>query len=757
MYAPEPQAYSDAGKPVQGRAGEGAPAVPSEVRDIQEVEDEGVPRYEGRSEESPVRGSVDCSDKERMPESSDPPIAEEPLEVLEAPRPADDAEGRANIEQWRNDQSSASKGRSRSGSVAESMASLGSMGSSDATTSRGSRKERRLENMTDAEIAQHHFRLAQQHLAAAQRLALAAAAQTAHPSPSAPPTTSDERDAIESRQSSADYAESSSGNDDSFHSPISPESPYQDVSSELNRLAISGSRGDLDVRRGGLPSNASSSSTPSSWSDQRLPLPPPGHTLSTSHSARVDRSPSSSTTSSAGAQHPRVPRRPRTAPSSAMATAPLESASALAPSLYGGDLPPRVLHHLGSSSTSSASSYSAPAPPLMSQRAWEELASNADDDAVSDFHDDQSTFSHVTYATLPPYEDERSSPPPVPTSYGTHTHSAPSPQHQHHQTHLRTQAPSRTMNSMSSRPSMHQPAPALAEDDEFHGFRPRLGERPAAMPVLPAQWAPQPTTSAYQSFSFAPAPSTAAPAYRPHQPEMFVASTTTTSHIQPHSYFIGPNGQPIPVYASPFPASVSPANYSQPSPQQVVPRAPLAIHSQPLQFSHTLPYSPSTLRTTAYPTAQFPPGPPATVPSYSSYNPSSASLPLTTHSAPSMMSVAAPSFSYPRPPSAASSDSGNSVNSTSTSTSAALRSRVLSLRARIKTPHVRFKSPEPGSVGPAARMRAEAQSRKKGVWRSAPLEEEAEEEKEDGGDEEGERRRREKQEKAVQQSLRMLM
>ncbi|GAA5936958.1 hypothetical protein JCM1841_003930 [Sporobolomyces salmonicolor] len=341
----------------------------------------------------------------------------------------------------------------------------------------------------------------------------------------------------------------------------------------------------------------------------------------------------------------------------------------------------------------------------MSRRTWEELARNTEDHAASDFHDDQSTFSHVTYATLPPYEFVRSSPPPLPISYGTHTHSASSPQHQLQQTHLRTQASSRSMDSISSRSSVQQPVPA--EDDEFHGFRPRSRDHPATVPVLSGQWAPQPATSPYQSFSFTPGPTTAAPAYRPHQPQAFVAFPTTTSYIQPQSYVIGPYGQPIPVYASAFPVAASPAYYSQPPPLQAVPRAPLANHSQPLEFNHTLPYSPSTLRTTAPPIVQ-PAGPPATVPSYTSYHPASASHPLPTHSARAAVSVTPPSFSYPRPPSAASNDSGNSATTTLSTSATALRSRVMSLRAKLTSPHVRFKSPEPGSVGPgpAARMRA---------------------------------------------------
>ncbi|GAA5956774.1 hypothetical protein JCM21900_002179 [Sporobolomyces salmonicolor] len=497
--------------------------------------------------------------------------------------------------------------------------------------------------MTDAEIARHHFRLAQQHLEAAQRLSLAAASQSAHPSPSVPPTTFDERNVIDSRQSPVDYVELSSENDDS---------------------------------------------------------------------ARVDRSLPTSTTSSSGPQHPRILRRPHTAPSSASGMTPVESASALAPALYGSGLPPRELRRLESSSTSSASSYSAPAPPSISRRTGEELARNTEDDAASDFHDDQSTFSHVTYATLPPYEDARSSPPPFPISYGTHTHSDSCPQHQLQQTHLRTQASSRPMDSISSRSSAHSRR------------RPR-------------------TTSSTAS-ALDPA---IIPLPRPF--------------CRPQSYFIGPNGQPVPVYASAFPVAASPAYYPQPPPLQAVPRAPLAIHSQPLEFNHTLPDSPSTLRTAVPPTfrpasdspfvhllpprVRLPPAPDPLGPRRGVCHPA---LPL----------VAAPpvgGLARLRP--LGHHDVVDLCDGAQVPRHAAPREDDEPTRAVRESRAGRCRAGTGRADEGAAAGRGEEEERAGEREERAGRGGGGGEKEEDAGDEAGERRRREKQDKAVQQSLSMLV
>ncbi|GAA5866509.1 hypothetical protein JCM8547_000648 [Rhodosporidiobolus lusitaniae] len=748
-----------------------------------EVDSAGVPKYEIRPRRSSLAARTARENEKRL-EAAAPALpaggGDGEMELL---RERFDS-GRANVERWRSAQAAPPLPLSRVGSGlragrrdsdAQSVSSYGSGGTMLSSS-------RALEGMTDAEIAQHHFRLAQQHLEAAQRLAMAAAAQPGRPSPSAPSgatTASSESQPAPFDLMSNFDGESCIDPTETLSSPVSPHSTtYDDAASEFGKLSVHDAV-DASGFSSYRLSRSLSSLHPSSWSES---APSPG-ILSTS-AASTRSAPTPRTTSAASTPAPSVttaakegpahpvfpPRRPqppaqpprRTTALGAMAMTPMESASTLQPSLYGGGLPPGVLDRIGNTAvaTRSAPSPRVPAQPEPQLQHVErsgagdgmtdddlvgsgsegghggrEDGSGDFDDAASDFQDAQSVFSHVTYATLPPYEAAAGTPPPpVPalpsqfaaeaaansrlnTSYASQFH-----QHQPSEPTLPSAAP-----SAPPRPSL---ARASASEDDFHGFRPRLGAAPAA-PVAtngprtvvnaPSPYAASPSTpTAFHPYALAsPASSAPPPAQTYRQviqqqqpPHAYVAPAQATAHLQPHSYILGPNGQPIPVYAAP---SAFPVHSSAP-PSAVVAagsRQPLAVHAQPLQYDHSLPYY--SARQVPAPVSNGNTGavyqsqPPPSAPSHPVIHPStsSASLPQSFHSAPSAPPAPSITFSSSngstvsggstirRPSSADSTASGNTTFSTAT-TSTALKNRMASLRSKmVRSPHVRFKSPDP--------------------------------------------------------------
>ncbi|GAA5979356.1 hypothetical protein JCM11641_005011 [Rhodosporidiobolus odoratus] len=695
---------------------------------VQDIAGEGVPRYEGSPSGS--SSTPRFADEKRL----GPFEQERTLEPVELLRDKTD-EGRANVERWRSGHVAPSSAgtRSRRNSDAQSavsfqpdMSMMGGMSGGDSSA---------LEGMSDAEIAQHHFRLAQQHLEAAQRLAMAAAAQPSRPHASAPnggpPSQAGRRPSPPQRDQQVEAASSYFDESDSVidpsepaHSPTSPgTSLYDDANSEFGKLSI---RDAVDASYDWRLSRSLSSLHPSSWSESS---PSPGVLSTSATSIRSAPTRSSSISKKAvltresPAHPPLSTRRAQPQPPPArratlgagMTMTPVESASRLQPSLYGGGLPPGVLDRMNQSGAS------APAPSHIGVSPVQEedsLVGSGDeagplrdfDDAASDFHDAQSSFSHVTYATLPPYEASSYSPPPVPALPPQFAHSAAPPADSpgHH--------PAQSAAAYTPRrPSLPLQGVPAESGEDFHGFRPRVPSAPAV--GAPASRvvvnAPSPYASAQPTYG--------SPAYRPGQPQgqpqpQHQAYAAPTNASVPLHYILGPNGQPIPVYAAPSPFSSGPA-LSAP-----VSRAPLPIHSQPLEFNHTVPYyaTRQPLQQTQAVSSSSTAGPayPSGILQHSGSNPNLLSLSGTyQHSAPSSASLTpsnssgAPTTSHHpslvRRPSSASSNastrSGGTAFSTATHTTV-LRRGMASLRSKVKSstqasqkpsPHVRFQSPDP--------------------------------------------------------------
>ncbi|KPV71949.1 uncharacterized protein RHOBADRAFT_56322 [Rhodotorula graminis WP1] len=651
--------------------------------------DEGVPRYDPHAA------------------YHDPSTNLHPHDAHErrAPSEVDDRAWRskAEVEEWRSAQVE------RRASVARSVAS-GRSSTRGAQETLGGLSEGDLAHMSDAEIAQHHFRLAQQHLEAAQRLSLAAAET---PSRYARSAQSSSVSSLRSPQapfayeqdsaSSSAYGESSFGQDDQLRSPVSVSSASP-IERDLRRLSID--------RRG-------SASGSGSYDERRrsaLQVPPPTRALEPpphavpSSSSRFSTSPSSISLRSAPS-HPStdgaraVPQRPVPPPRRATVgavnpPAAFESASALAPSLYGGGVPLGVPDRLGvrsasagsspadsvgvSRSASSSSSLSPYWPGAQARDAVEQQPSRSFvehdvhdpaedvDDARSDFFDAQSTISHVTNSPLPSYSDpyERPAVPSVPEEYLRPVASAP---------------PASVVGDSSGPPS---PSPSHEPVDEFHGFRPRHALVPQHYSSHPPSLSTDSTVSAQPSSSHPPSVGHGPPP----SAHVYAHPVAALGGAQPHSYIVGADGRPIPVYSAP-----AGLHYRA---GQSAPRSALPIHSQPLQFDHSLPYAhrpPQTPRGPVVTTAGVHPTLTANTSPLQPYSPHASPLApsaLPTLSTRTSTACFAP-FTVgvvPRPPSP-------SASSTTTAThrapSISGRSRMASLRAAVKSPHVRFMSPSP--------------------------------------------------------------
>ncbi|GAA5985098.1 hypothetical protein JCM5350_000841 [Sporobolomyces pararoseus] len=841
------------------------------------------------------------------------------MEVLRARRGEDVESSRSaeigsrdHLERWRNEQTNLeaesngngrevggnSSGRTFEGQrdTSKENLSTGMKGSASREGGGSQLVGTSLAGMSDAEIAQHHFRLAQQHLEAAQRLAMAA---SQNPAPSAPPSSSHDHSHATTHYSSTEedvfppssssshteYPESTFGDSVEFHIssrirpqypstysqvepyPLRHESSREGLYSEFGRLNLEGTKPLFDGKR----SRSLSNSNPplSSVSEKAPPLPIASISLTDSKTApnhsKFSSLPSSKSpaqqyparmTSNSSLQSP-VRRRPSTAdqltpraaprqtnrrPSTAEHTrpsppppqGPLPSlpASDLAPgerptvvpSLYGGTLPQGMQDRIGtvphpppstysSTSSSSRSNYLESQQSRQRQQQVEDAfeyesilegGGNSDGsyqeldgfDSASDYHDVQSTISHVTNATLPPYEYERrfsqisaSLPPPVP-SIPPAFRSRDQAQYSSSSicSHGSISSGATLINSVDQ----HYRNTGSNEGDEFHGFRPRLGtgySQPQGFtsstpyPITEsAQWVPsrqdqgRVQAQSDQIRLFAPDPA------------------LSTAQIQPHSYILGADGRPIPVYTS-LPSSAplplpqqqtysttiptrqpsSSSSYSHSAPLPAANRQPLPIHSQPLQFDHSLHINPSRQPATLQrPTLSIP----SSHPSIPSVSPSSFGSTLSSHA----YHLPPPStFTQPQPrvqirststtPSSTSHSSEHSsiaaTTSSPTSSSSSsseiqlppssssimmpfmkrnhnrLVSSGMSLRRMVRSPHVRFKSPEPSIAETSSHTSKDNKTSKLGGG---------------GGRGEGDGSSKdERNQKAMQQSLGMLM
>ena len=293
-----------------------------------------------------------------------------------------------------------------------------------------------------------------------------------------------------------------------------------------------------------------------------------------------------------------------------------------------------------------------------------------DDDARSDFFDAQSTISHVTNSPLPSYSDpyDRPAVPSIPEEYLRPVASAP---------------PASLVGDSSGPPS---PSPSHEPVDDFHGFRPRHAPPPQHYSSHPPS---HPTHSAVPAHSSASQAPLAAHGPPPSAP-IYVQPVAALGGAQPHSYILGVDGRPIPVYSAP----AGPHFRAGPP----APRSALPIHSQPLQFDHSLPYAhrpPQPARGPVVTTAGVHPTLTANASPLQPYSPHASPL------APSAVPTLSPQSStasfapftvglVPRPPSPSS-----STTTTHRAPSISGRSRMASLRAAVKSPHVRFMSPSP--------------------------------------------------------------
>lgn len=604
--------------------------------------------------------------------------------------------------------------------------------------------------------AQHHFRLAQQHLEAAQRLAMMAASASAPASNSQLLTPAS---SISSRHGGrqqlgrrhelpAGYEESVVDPDEaSFSSPVSRSDTSGDLSLLSPREAIEATYDRRHSRR--------LSASPSTSAPEKSHMPPAS---APSPSALSIRSAPSYRALPTESNPPRPQPPPRRATVGASAYSKALEATKSVDSAHFSAIAAEHARSASSSQSSTPRSTStdpttpanlptaptapsdlsrpaadtATAPSVRSlQSELEALAVDyedarsvpgwTDDDARSDFFDAQSAFSHVTSSLPPGYEDAAPPVPTIPAHFlASQTPSATIPSPATLQQQVYTSPP-------SGPPTQPPRRPARPDDsDGLHGFQPRqtgtrtvvntsLASTATAQPqyaALPAQYAGQP---ALHAVSAAPQAYSAATLAHPAQ-------------LQPHSYILGPNGQPIPVYAS-FPVSAAPQVVQQPA------RAPLPIHAQPLQYSHALPYyqqqvpsvpamQPHSRVTVTHPAHPAPLSygstPPAVVAASAhglARHTSASSLPLySTHvvahgppplptvpqgavvrnkSSSSALDQAAAAAAAPttRPPSAWS--DASSQHSGDTGSMSGRKSTLGRLRANLKSPHVRFMSPDP--------------------------------------------------------------
>lgn len=575
-----------------------------------------------------------------------------------------------------------------------------------------------------------------------------------------------------------------------------------------------------------LPTN------PSKFSSKSAPVhrqhyPPPRISSQSSlqPQAQPRRRPSTAAEQGTPRATPQTVRRPSTADQ--LATSPRPSRPSdihagcdrttppeMVPSLYGGSLPQGVSDRIGSIppslsySASSASSHSEryvdPRRPIQEYHEDPfELEDggggggyqDVDDlESVSDYHDVQSTFSHVTNATLPPYEYARrgsqmssshSPPAPrvpaIPTAFRQH-HAQHAPIEAYESNSLRSQpsfSSAMTLGSTESISAQYQEVGADDRDtNEFHGFRPRLG---------PAYSQPHPSAPVHRSRTISnnphssPFPITESAQWIPQrhnttvshassrQPDSLYAPAPAPSQVQPHSYLLGADGRPIPVYASlPPPPPPAQSHYQQSSylnsPMSALStptiRQPLEVHSQPLQFDHSIHINPPQRRPNQ---AQPPPtttlsipnsrGQPGLSPSPASATPTSLSTaqhayhlpPPSTFTQPTFSSSSLSPPSSDRPPSTTPSSTSSEQSSTISSPAPSsiipflnrnrLASSSASIRKMVRSPHVRFKSPEPSIAETATTI-------------SMALGE---------GGVEGQKEKNERNQKAMKQSLGMLM
>ncbi|BGP03347.1 hypothetical protein NBRC10513v2_007080 [Rhodotorula toruloides] len=692
---------------------------------LEEAGDEGVPVYSAASASSQAfEGSV-----EREGAGRSSTVATE----LDAGKTA----GAAKAEGWLRDQHGG--GSDRFGG--QSFSALPTIGEVDLT------------KMSDAEIAQHHFRLAQQHLEAAQRLAMMAASAPAPNPQLLTPTSSISsrhggRQQLERRHElPAGYEESVVDPDEaSFSSPVSKSDTSGDLSLLSPREAIEAT---YDRRHSRRLSASLSTSAP-----EKSHMPPasaPSPSALSIRSAPSYRAFPTETTPSP----PQPPPRRATVGASAYSKA-LEAAK----SVDSAHLSANVAEYARSASSSQSSTprststdptappkqptaQSAPgdvsrpaagtatAPSVRSLQSelealavdYEDARSVAgwtDDDARSDFFDAQSAFSHVTSSLPPGYEDAAPPVPAIPAHFlASRTPSATIPSPATLQQHVYASPP-------SGPPTQPPRRPVRPDDgDGLHGFQPRQTGTRTVVNVSPASAA---TTQ--PQYAALPAQYAGQPALHAVSSAPQAYSSATLAHpaqLQPHSYILGPNGQPIPVYAS-FPVSAAPQVVQQPT------RAPLPIHAQPLQYSHSLPYyqqqapsvptmQPHSRVTVAHPAhpAPFSYGstPPAAVAASAhglARHTSASSLPLySTHvvaygpppvpavpqgaairtksSSSALDQAAAAAAPTTRPPSAWS--DASSQHSVDTGSMSGRKSTLGRLRANLKSPHVRFMSPDP--------------------------------------------------------------
>ncbi|GAA6021482.1 hypothetical protein JCM10207_005773 [Rhodosporidiobolus poonsookiae] len=625
------------------------------------------------------------------------------MEDLEVLQESVDAATRETVERWRSGQrppNGEGRGFYRRPSDAKSAVSVATSAFSTGSASQ-------LAGMTDAEIAQQHFRLAQQHLEAAQRLAMAAASQPDRPSPAGASSVAGSS-ASRPRRREDEYEDSVYDPDEPAHSPVSPQSGFSgDIASEFGSLSINDAVDVYDRRNSRFMTTSalgSFNASPLATRDRGASL---SSTSTRSLPTRVSRA---SESAQPAAMAPPAPQR-RATIGTGMSMTPLESASALAPSLYGGVLPVGISDRLGNGSGSAGSSVRdspVPMPPQPHHQGMEDdelVTSDAGhdwDDGASDYYDSQSAFSHVTYATLPPYELD-SAPPPVPAlpaQYAAEAAAAPRPRSSAQPSSISSGTESVATIQGPPQPLDHVPAPPGSPVGEFHGFRPRAAPQPP--PTRTVVNAPSPYAISRPNFQSFTMPQQQLQPQGYHaittpsqgQPHAYVASapaTTGAGAPQPLSYILGPNGQPIPVYAA--------GAFSAPAAARPAP-------SQPMPYSHAIPSSrPSVMVSSAphappYSTHQSYTSSSAPVPSYPvssspggilAHSTSSASLSPHPYASPSSSHS---SFSLPptRPASAGSNESARTTFSTATGS---MRTRMASLRAKVKSPHVRFKSPEP--------------------------------------------------------------
>ncbi|GAA5989977.1 hypothetical protein JCM10908_002405 [Rhodotorula pacifica] len=605
----------------------------------------------------------------------------------------------------------------------------------------------RLEKMTDAEIAQHHFRLAQQHLQAAQRLALAAA--------SAPPALSSTTStAPSSAASSTSHARRPQLRQKSISHHSRDESRHDDMmsASTVSRYGpprAAGAATYANRARGpqffgdsygtvteGLSSSPSGDSTlsysPSAPPEAGLapvaPVVPPRFESSPS-SFSVRSAPSFGNLSAPESMQRPVPPPRRATVSSTVPKGghQLGSTSSLPPSLYGGSLPVGVPDRVGPSPASEtradaanvttghrreeSSSYEREIASVLEQAAtFPSHAATADtpdanqhplaaeeaeeqdwDDSRSDFYGSESVFSHVTRATLPEYEDALAS--------GTAEMMMMSPAAppvptipSRFLTPTRPAIPAYTSLTAASftTPSRSE----VEQEEDFRGFRPRQTTASYTQPSAPTPQALLPQTAPRPAHAHSAAP---------------------FSNLQPHAYVLSPSGQPIPVYSSAAfrPAASAPPPPQQPSAPPVAPAArsnTLPVHAQPLRFEHTVPYSAPFVNSTvevSYANRSMP-GP---TPSLTS-RPSANAL--------SRQYLAEP---ISRPQSAWSDTSSVADDTRSIAAGSTLsrtKNRMASLRAKV--PHVRFMSPDPTVLrAPRGGNGSARQAPKTGVRRSGSV------------------------------------